>query len=92
MQEFAVVIELPQAVAQRLSSSAASMRISFQEICFFLSASARVALDHGLVSETLGSEFTITVTGAEVELAPRLSVAVAVRSSKPAAVLLSVTA
>src|SRR5438034_9361291 len=35
----------------------------------------KAALLRGLVSETLGGEFTITATGAEVVLAPRLSAA-----------------
>jgi hypothetical protein len=51
----------------------------------------KLALLVGLVNETLGSEFTITVTGAEVELAPRLSMAVAVRLRTPAAASLRVT-
>jgi hypothetical protein len=51
----------------------------------------KAALLLGLVSETLGREFTITVTGAEVELAPRLSMAVAVRLRTPAAASLRAT-
>src|SRR5712691_2862835 len=51
----------------------------------------KLALPVGLVSVTLGSEFTMTVTGAEVELAPWLSVSVAVSFRQPAAALLSVT-
>src|SRR6267378_4123164 len=51
----------------------------------------KAALLLGLVSETLGGEFTMTVTGAEVELAPRLSMAVAVRLRAPAAASLRVT-
>jgi hypothetical protein len=51
----------------------------------------KLALLVGLVNETLGSEFTITVTGAEVALAPRLSMAVAVRLRTPAAASRRVT-
>src|SRR5467141_3390656 len=51
----------------------------------------KAALLVGLVSEMLGSEFTVTVTGAEVELAPRLSMAAAVRLRSSAAALLRVT-
>src|SRR6267378_244454 len=51
----------------------------------------KAALLLGLISVTLGSEFTITVTAADVALAPRLSVAVAVRLRSPAAALLRVT-
>src|SRR6267143_1260013 len=51
----------------------------------------KAALLLGFVSETLGSEFTMTVTGDEVELAPRLSMAVAVRLRTPASALLRAT-
>src|SRR6266850_3355163 len=51
----------------------------------------KAALLVGLVSKTLGREFTMTVTGDEVELAPRLSIAVAVRLRTPAAASLRVT-